>query len=185
MAIGGIKWILDDMVLEDMARKLSPQNLSAWPSDQFVVADATVQAAPQDSSGRRQSMLATKSEITGAEVISSFTVTVHSPAGTILYSHFRTSATTANLAEHESIAWALADPAGKDSILVTRDKLAAMLALAELGRGRVCHPYEFFEYLLNNRYLTGQQFNDLVETTRKGDQSIPIPWRHHNSPRSG
>ena len=126
-------------------------------------------------------MLAAKSGITGAEVISSFTVTVHSPAGTILYNHLRTSSTTANLAEHESIAWALADPAGKDSILVTRDKLAAMLALSKLGRGRVCHPYEFFEYLSNNKCLTGQQFNDLVQSTRKGDQSVPIPWRHHNS----
>ena len=180
MVVGGIKWILDDMVLEDMARKLSPQELSTWPEGELVVADATVQAAPQDGSGRRQSMLVAKSGITGAEVISSFTVTVRSPAGTILYNHLRTSGATANLAEHESIAWALADPAGKDSILVTRDKLAAMLALAELGRGRVCHPYEFFEYLFNNGYLTGQQFNDLVETTRKGDQSIPIPWRNQN-----
>ena len=184
MAVDGVKWILDDMVLEDMARKVSPHDLSTWSNNELVVADATARAATQDDSGRRQSMLEARSEISGTEVISSFTVTVGSPAGRILYNHLRTSTsrpTTANLAEHESIAWAMADPAGEDSIFVTRDKLAAMLALAELGRGRVCHPYEFFEYLFNRGYLTEQQFGDLVDLTRKADQSIPTPWRHHNN----
>ena len=181
MAVAGIKWILDDMVLEDMARKVPARDLSTWPNNELVVADATVRAASLDVSGRRLSMLAAKSGITGTEVISSFTVTVGSLAGKILYDHLRASNTTANLAEHESIAWALADPAGKDSILVTRDKLAAMLALAELGRGRVSHPYEFFEYLFKKRYLTSQQFDDLAVSTRKADQSIPIPWRHSDN----
>ena len=45
MAVAGIKWIFDDMVLEDMARKLSPQDLSTWPNNELVVPDATVQAA--------------------------------------------------------------------------------------------------------------------------------------------
>lgn len=126
-------------------------------------------------------MLTARSGTTGAGIITSFTVTVGSPAGTILYTHLRTaSGGTANLAEHESIAWALTDPVG-DSVLVTQDKLAAMLALAELGRGRVCHPYELWEQLQAQGNLTQNQFQDLMRATSRRDRSIPaIPRRQRH-----
>jgi hypothetical protein len=122
-------------------------------------------------------MLAAKAGATGAAITTSFTVTVGSKAGNILYYHLRTgTGGTADLAEHESIAWALTQSDG-DSVLVTRDKHAAMLALAELGRERVCHPYELFEYLHSRGCLTQQQFEDLLNSTSRKDKSIPIPWR--------
>lgn len=123
-------------------------------------------------------MLAARSSTNGAAIIMPFTVTVRSTAGTILYNHLRTgSGGTANLAEHECIAWALTDPA-RASVLVTQDKHAAMLALAELGRGRVCHPYELWEHLLSQGHLTPQQFDDLMNATSRRDRSIPaVPWR--------
>jgi hypothetical protein len=173
-----VRWILDDMAFDDIARVVPPGDLSAWPNDELVLADATAQAAALDPSGRRQAVLAARSGATGAAIIESFTVTVGSTAGTILYTHLRTgSGGSANLAEHQSIAWALTDPVG-DSVLVTQDKLAALLALAELGRGRVCHPYELWEQLLSKGLLTQQQFQDLMGAASRRDKSIPaIPWR--------
>ncbi|MBM3301126.1 MAG: hypothetical protein FJY85_14365 [Deltaproteobacteria bacterium] len=65
-----------------------------------------------------------------------------------------------------------------DRPLVTQDKHAAMLALAELGRGRVCHVYELWEKLLWHGHLTQQQFEDVMGAASKRDRSIPaIPWR--------
>ncbi len=172
-----MKWILDDMVFSDIACAVPSSDLSTWPSNELILADATAQAAGRDRSGRRQSVLTARSETTGAAIITSFTVTVGSEAGAILYDHLRTgTGGTANLAEHESIAWALTDSDG-DSVLVTRDKHAAMLALAELGRGRVCHPYDLFERLRSQGYLTQQQFEVLMNSTSRNDPSIPIPWR--------
>lgn len=173
-----MRWILDDMVFDAIARVVPPGDLSAWPNDALVLAEATAQAAALDPSGRRRALLAAKSGTTGAAIITSFTVTVSSMAGTILYTHLRTgSGGTANLAEHEGIAWALTDPVG-DSVLVTQDKLAAMLALAELGRGRVRHPYELWEEMLSQGHLTQRQFEDLMNATSRSDKSIPaIPWR--------
>jgi hypothetical protein len=172
-----MKWILDDMVFENIASVVSPGDLSTWPDGELLIADETYRTASQDGSGRRQSMLAVMSGATGTAIIASFTVTVGSEAGNILYNHLRTrTGGTANLAEHESIAWALTD-ASSDSVIVSRRKHAAMLALSELGRGRVCHPYELFEHLLSRGHLTQQQFDDLMNVTRRSDQSIPVPWR--------
>lgn len=171
-------WILDDMAFGDIARVVPPNELSTWSYGELLLANATTQAASQDPSGRRQAALAATSGMSGEAIITSFTVTVGSTTGTILYTHLRTgSGGTANLAEHESIAWALTDST-RGSVLVTQDKHAAMLALAELGRGRVCHPYELWEHLLSQGCLTRQQFGDLMNATNKRDRSIPaVPWR--------
>ena len=173
-----MRWILDDMVFGDIARVVPPGAVSGWPNGELLLADATARAATLDDSGRRQAVLAATSSGTGAPIITSFTINVLGPAGTILYTHLRTgTGGTANLAEHESIAWALIDPLA-DSVLVTQDKLAAMLALAELGRGRVCHPYELWAHLLAQNYVTRQQFVDLMQATGRRDRSIPErPWR--------
>ena len=172
-----MRWILDDMVFGDISHVVSANDLATWPNDELLLADATAQAAVQDISGRRQSLLAATSGATGPAVITSFTVKVDSEAGRILYEHLRSgTGGTAGLAECESIAWALTHP-DQDSILVTRDKHAAMLALAELGRGRVCHAYELFEYLYSRGSLTQQKFKDLLEFTSKRDKSIPVPLR--------
>jgi len=113
-----VRWILDDMAFGDIARVVPLSDLSAWPDGELLLADATARAAARDPSGGRQAVLAARSSATGAPIITSFTVTVSSPAGRILYTHLRTgSGGTADLAEHESIAWALTDRAG-DSVLV-------------------------------------------------------------------
>jgi len=181
--VNDMRWILDDMALGDIARVVPSSDLAAWPNGEFLVADATAQAAVQDHSRRRQGALGATSHATGEQIIIPFTVTVGSPAGTILYDHLRTgSGGTANLAEHESIAWALTEPAG-DSVLVTEDKQAAMLALKELGRGRVCHLYELWEQLLSQGHLTRPQFDELMGATSRRDNSIPaIPWRLRQRP---
>lgn len=173
-----MKWILDDMAFGHIARLITISDISVWPAGILFLANTTVQAACLDHSGRRSAVLAARSVTTGEAVFSSFTVTVGSPAGIILYDHLRTgSGGSANLAEHESIAWALTDPDG-DSVFVTQDKLAAMLALAELGRTKVCHSYELWNEMLSNNYLTQQQFRDLMTASANRDKSIPaVPRR--------
>ena len=101
-----------------------------------------------------------------------------SEAAHILYDHLRQPTTSdKNLAEHQSIAWALAER--PDAILVTRDKRAAFLALAELGRGGAAHPTELWLYLREKNLVTADQFSDLCGVTSKGEQN-PIPLRCQN-----
>jgi hypothetical protein len=172
--IGDLKWIIDDMVLNDLANTVPAINFAGWPDLGLMLADATAKAA---SSGSRQALLAARSLATSGPVFTPFSVTVGSEAWNILYGHLRTgSSNTANLAEHQSIAWALTH-SDEETIFVTRDKHAAMVALSELGRGRVCHPYELFEYLCSRGCLTQQQFDNLKNSTKIQDQSIKIPWR--------
>jgi hypothetical protein len=178
-----VKWILDDMVFGDIAQVIHESTLSAWPSGELLLADATAQAASEDRSNRRRKLLQTKSVATGEPVFTPFEVTVLSQAGDILYNHLRPGRNDSeDLAEHQSIAWALTDP-DQDSVLVTLDKVAAMLALAELGRGRVCHPYELWDDLRLRHYLDEPQFNDLLQATAKRSRGIPaIPWRIKSRP---
>lgn len=177
MGIDSMKWILDDMVFNDITCAVPATDFASWPDIGLMLADATAQAADHDSSGRRQAFLAARSRAGADPIIRPFSVTQGSEAWGILYNHLRPGfGGTADLAEHESIAWALTH-SGEDPVLVTRDKHAAMLALAELGRGRVCHPCELFEHLHSQGCLTRQQLDDLMNSTHKQDRSIPIPWR--------
>ena len=172
-----MKWILDDMIFGNLACQVLPDDVACWPDLGLMLADATVAAADQDQSGRRQALLAVTSPANSDPVIKPFSVTSGSVAWTILYEHLRPkSGGTKNLAEDQSIAWALTH-LDEDPVLVTRDKHAAMVALAELGRGGVCHPFEFFEYLRSQGCLTQQQFDNLMNSTKKHDNSINIPWR--------
>lgn len=99
-----------------------------------------------------------------------------SEAADVLYSHLRQPSTSdKNLAEHESIAWAIT--ACPNAILVARDKRAAFQALAELGRGGAAHPSELWLHLLDEGHVTPEQFADLCRRTKRGEQSVEIPLR--------
>jgi len=179
----GYKWILDDGPFGSLACEVSKENLRKWPSGELLVADATADDAKQDRSGRREAALRIESDLTGGPVIDTFEVRVGSPAGRILYEHLRKGHRgSADLAEHESIAWALTIEEAT-AILVTSDKHAAFLALAELGRCRVCHPYEFSRHLFSQHRISENQYKALMERTSKADQSIPeIPWAFQTEP---
>lgn len=178
MAVGDLVWILDDGPLDTLAAEVNVQSLEAWPVGHLFVAHATAEAAKEDPTGRRAVVLGAMSRGNRGPVIQPFDISVGSTAGEILYSHLRRSVgpTGANLAEHQSIAWALVEC--PHAIVVTRDKYAAYLALSELGRCRVCHPFEFWQWLKETELLSEAQLQALNERTRRADQSLPgVPWR--------
>ncbi len=140
--------------------------VASWPRGELLVADATV----CDASSRRKALL----DQSGSP-FTQFSVLMGTEAAKILYSHLRPAATSdKNLAEHQSIAWALAER--PEAILVSRDKGATLLALAELGRGNAAHPSELWLYLLGEGRITKDQFKDLCRRTSNSEQS-PVPLR--------
>ena len=93
----------------------------------------------------------------------------------VLHNHLRptTSRPTANLAEHQAIAWIISER--RDGIFVTEDKKAAFLALAELGCGRVAHSHDLWLYLRDEGIINPLQFANLCKATCRTDRSdIPL-----------
>ena len=78
---------------------------------------------------------------------------------------------TKDLAEHESIAWALTQTA--EVVFVTADRRASLTALAELGRGRVAHPFDFWLHLYAGGLVNRQQVDALCDRTRRSDSGLP------------
>lgn len=170
-------WILDDAPFHALSCELDEQTLRSWPGRDVLIADATALAATQDKTGRRQRALATVSDISGENSIGTFQVGVAGEAGAMLYSHLRRDVSgTVNLAEHQSIVWAHLE--APDAILVTQDKRAAVLALSELGRCRVCHPFELWSDLHKIGRITADQYQSLLDRTAREDRGLPgVPWR--------
>jgi hypothetical protein len=164
-------WIIDDGPLDWLARQVEPVEVAKWPPDRFFVAEATALAARRDAlesmaANRRLALL----EQSGLS-IRTFDVQVPSDAARILYEHLsHPSGTATNLAENQAIAWALTER--QEAVLVTVDKRAAMLALAELGRGRVAHAFDLWIELRQNDLISNDQFQHLCNATRAADQSL-------------
>ncbi len=174
-----MEWILDDGPFGTLVSAQPSIDLSTWPEGELFVAPATSGDASKDKSGRRPAALKAKSSVSGSSVITVFDFPERSNAWFILYSHLRkNTGGSANLAEHQSIAWLL-DSRHRDAVLVTQDKFSAFLALAELGRSRVCHPFELWHHLFTAGRLSREQYRDLMERTlRRGSQGLPgFPWR--------
>lgn len=133
-------WILDDGPFGDLARFVDVEEVERWPGGQLYIAEQTVLEAPVGSN-RRALLDADPSPF------QSFSITMGSPASDIIYNHLRRTAgrATANLAEHQSIAWAISER--PDAIFVVVDRKATILALAELGCGRVAHAHDLWLYL--------------------------------------
>lgn len=160
------RWIIDDGPLDNLARTVTPAEVSGWPPDTFFVAGTTRAQA----SGNRKALL--EARPSPFEV---FTVKVDGPAGETLY-HLREAVTdNKHLAEHEAIAWAL--HAGNGAVFVAHDKAAAFQALAELGRCRAAHPADLWLWLRDGGHISAEQFEALCEQTRKGDQHVKRPLR--------
>ena len=161
-------WILDDGPFNDLAKIVRIEDLTGWPKDRLFVAEQTALDAESDS--HRRTLLAAD-----PTPFQSFKIMMGSPAFSIVYSHLRptTSRATANLAEHQSIAWIISER--PDGIFVAKDKKAAFLALAELGCGKVASPHDLWLWLRDEKLVDQTQFEGLCRTTCKGDQSrIPL-----------
>lgn len=65
------------------------------------------------------------------------------------------------MAEHESISWAQSE--APDTVFVSVDKGAIMIALAELGRERVASPFDLWIDLFRRRWLVESEFVRLCD----------------------
>jgi len=162
-------WILDDGPFDLLSRFVSMEDLPAWPQGRLFVAERTAEDAGRSSV--RKALLTTNP--TPFQV---FRIMTDTPAFHTAHNHLRRteSRPTANLAEHQAIAWIIHER--PDAVFVTGDKKAAFLALAELGCGRVAHTYDLWLHLRDERLLDQNQFRNLCEDTRKTDQTA-IPLR--------
>lgn len=160
-------WILDDGVLDLLARVVTPDDVRTAPCG-FYVAEETVRSAE----GERKRLL------DGAP--NPFRV-IRIEEGTrafdLLYCYLRAKqSATSNLAEHQAIAWAMLE--NRAAIFTTVDMRAAMTAPAELGRGRVAHAFDLWIFLRDKKWISERKFRQLCTATRKKDQALPgIPRR--------
>lgn len=166
-------WVLDDGPFGDLA--LYFDAAWAWPADTLHLVGEVARGAQQDKSGRRLKLLQMTSG--AAPSIRVHDIQVGTPASDMLFNHLRQNATdaTSNLGEHASIAFCAVD--APDALFVPADKLAAYLALCELGPSRVASPFDLWEHLRSGKHITQAQFDLLcVRTTRMA--SLPaVPRR--------
>ena len=116
--------------------------------------------------------------IAESSAFQSFSIMMDSGAAEMLHKHFRPTAgrATANLAEHQSIAWAICEQ--PEAVFVVIDRKATILALAELGCGRVAHAHDLWLYLRDKELINPSQFESLCRATCRIDQSqIPVRCR--------
>jgi len=115
----------------------------------------------------------------GQAVLETFEVRLggDDPAANIFLELHPDETTTKSRAEHEAIAWALVH-GGEAVVFVTEDKGATYTSLAELGRARVCHPFDLWLELLEEDLLSQQEFHDLCLAVWNKDQGLKrIPDR--------
>ena len=156
-------WILDDGPLDDLARNVTAEEARTWPKGQLFI----VRQTATDADGRRLSLTADRE--TPLAVLD---IPLESEAANIVYTHLRRQAGgTANLAEHQAIAWILT--ASIDAVFVTEDKRAALTALAELGCGRVAHAFDLWLHLADEGMITFDQLRSLSESVSRKDQGLP------------
>ncbi len=161
-------WILDDGPFGHLAKFARVKDLPNWPQGRLYVADQTAVDANQDPA--RGALLAAD-----PTPIKSFKIMMGTPAAEIVYEHLRRTASraTANLAEHQAIAWVISER--PDAVFVTEDKKAAFLALAELGSGCVAHSHDLWLYLRDKMLIDQTRFENLCRATCRTDQSrIPL-----------
>lgn len=165
-----MRWILDDGPLGSLADVASEERLVGYGPGKLWIAEQTQRDADQSPS--RAELLTI--EVPGGEkLIESFEIQLGTadPAERILMELHDEASSTVNLAEQQAIAWAQTH--ADDAVLVTADKRAAMIALAELGRSRVAHPFDLWIHLLEAEALALSEFRALCNRTRGKDQGLP------------
>ncbi|MEZ4267182.1 MAG: hypothetical protein R3F39_12460 [Myxococcota bacterium] len=159
-------WIIDDGPLDTLAGVVDHRTVASWPTGKFVVADATASAA----TGDRRKLL----EAAG-QALAPFSVMMGTEAERTLFGHLRRpNEADKNLAEHQSIAWALHEE--PRAVFVGRDKGAAYLALAELGRCRAAHPSDLWLHLREQRLISEAEFAALCAKTQSAE-TLAVPLR--------
>lgn len=163
------RWFLDDRPFGIVARH---QTVAwAWQPAAVHLVGAIVDALDSDRSGRRRKLFGLTSG--GEAVVVERRVLGGSEAEAMLWAHLRTNTTLASrdLAEDEAIA--LLSREVSDGVLVVLDRKAAMVALAELGRGRVASPFDYWDWLRSERIVDQAAFDALCDATLREDAGFP------------
>jgi hypothetical protein len=175
-------WILDDRPFGLLAQVADAARVRAWAGLRLLIPEATIRQLDNDRSGRRRGLYGASEE---ASPFGRVEVRIGDPAAEILYGHLRDGfKEEASLAEHEAVAWALTH--AEDSVFVCCDRRAVLTALAELGRGRVAHPFDLWLLLRDLGLVAPEEFDALCRSTAAADTGLPgIPWRISHDERAG
>ncbi len=167
-----MRWILDDGPFGHLASTVGPDVTARWQADVLLVAGSTA------ASASRVSQVLLDQRVGDEPVVGTFEIRFGAGdlAEQVLIELRCDASSTADLAEHESIAWAQVH--GLDAVFVCADRRAALTALAELGRGRVAHPFDVWLDLRRRGWLTPETFQRLCKLTHKHDLGLPrMPQR--------
>lgn len=173
-------WVLDDGPFGTLGRCFDPA--WNWPPATLHLVREVERGAWTDKSGRRQKLLSMTNG--GSPCITVHDILEGTPAAAMLYEHLRLNSThaTRNLGEDASIAFCAW--VRTEAIFVTQDKGAALVALAELGMGRVATPFDLWHDLAQRGLVSNAQFHALCDSTRKSDSAWPgVPMRFQNKGR--
>lgn len=179
-----MRWILDDGPLGHLV-SIEPSLLDHWASGVLLTSETSARAFLRRSTLRIQalssSLLATRPGSLPA-LVERFSVQVEDDAWPCFLELHGDPDISSNLAEHECIAWAQMH-GGPDTAFVCVDKKAVLVALAELGCGRVGDPFDVWLDLFGRGYITPQEFRGLCEKTlahrREGLRRVPGRINRH------
>lgn len=157
-------WLLDDGPFDQICRV--PLRQRSNPTHELRLLVTSTTAASAEQSDMRKTWLQQCDFAGTVRVL----IGSDDPAAQILLELHGEEKTTTNQAEREAIAWALVH--GQDAVFVTADQRATVTALAELGRGRVAHPFDLWLDLLDREMLNPTDFRSLCEATRRNDQGL-------------
>lgn len=165
-----MRWLLDDGPLGHLAGVVDSLRTESWQTGRLLVPRSA--AIAQSERSTRTRTLLSRVDEAGSRVIEQISVRLASddPAASILLELHGDTTSSTDLAEREAIAWALAH--GDDAVLVAMDRRAALTALAELGVGRVGHPFDVWLDLLDRRWIDSEVFSRLCRLTKKHDQGL-------------
>jgi hypothetical protein len=156
-------WVLDDGPFGLLAKNFDSS--WSWPALCLHVVEEVASAAPQDRSGRRMRLLQQRQG--DQPVVEVHRIIAGSPAAQYLFEYLRSNAphATKNLGEDASIAFCAKER--RDAVFVTMDKLAAFVALCELGPSRVSSPFDLWHELRMEGLIDQPVFRSLCEAVAK------------------
>jgi hypothetical protein len=126
--------------------------------------------ARNDRSGRRQRLLSMMSA--GQPCIAVHDIQEGTPTAEMLYGYLRPDSThaTKDIGEDASIAFCAMERS--DTLFVTQDRAAALIALAELGPGRVATPFDLWHDLEEKALISRDQCQALCNSTYKSAKDL-------------
>ena len=169
-----MQWVVDAGVVTILA-SVVPGGGTLSPGTLFISEAVAAECQTGNSNNLRDRLLA--AAVGGVPVLEVVPIPLMSAASQYLYQELRPQArkSTADFGEHESIA--ICDALMPAARFVTMDKMALMLAAAELGTERIATPFELWQALRNTGGLSQTQYEDACQRTARQMQPMRVPRR--------